>query len=121
MRILSDKKNVWSWTWERTRLKCVRIRTEILSYSITRIWKCGRNTKIRNRPGISGLTETGKIWDFELSGTKLDFEFQFVLQIATQTVETRLSSELEEKDEKCFTGADATLVLWALGENKNFV
>ena len=77
--------------------------------------------KLETDTGILGLTETGKIWDFELSGTKLDFGLQFVLQIATQTLETRLSSELEEKDEKYFTGADATLVLWALGENKNFV
>ena len=27
----------------------------------------------------TGLTKTGKIWDFEWSGTKLDFRLQFVL------------------------------------------
>ena len=27
----------------------------------------------------TGLTETGKIWDFEWSSTKLDFGLQFVL------------------------------------------
>ena len=67
--------------------------------------------------GIAGLLETGEIWDFEWSlSTKLDFGLQFVLQIATQALKTRLISELEEKDETFFTGADATLDLHALGE-----
>ena len=43
------QKEQWSWICERTRLKWVTIKTGFLNHSITRIWKCGRNTKIRNR------------------------------------------------------------------------
>ena len=50
----------------------------------------------------------------------MDVGLQFVFYIATQTLETRLSSELEEKDETFFTGADATLDLCALGEKQEF-
>ena len=86
-----------------------------MNRSITRIGKYGRNTKIRNI-GIVCLTETGKIWDFEWSlSTKLDFGLEFALQIAV-ALETRLLSELDEKDGKIFIGADATLDLRALGE-----
>ena len=57
------------------------------------------------------------MWDFEWSlSAKLNFGLQFVLQIATQALKTRLISELEEKYETFFTGADATLDLYALGE-----
>ena len=66
--------------------------------------------------GLVGLTEISKIRNFEWSSTKLDFGLQFALQIATQALETRLLSALEEKDETFFTGADATLDLHALGE-----
>ena len=70
----------------------------------------GETQKLETDTGISGLTETGKIWDFEWSlSTKLDFEWEFALQIVRQVVETRLLSELEEKDETSFTGADATV------------
>ena len=71
--------------------------------------------------GIAGLTETGKIWDFELSlSIKLDFGLEFALQIARQALEQRLLAELEEKDETFFTGADVTLDLCALGEKQEF-
>ena len=77
--------------------------------------------KLETDIGIAGLTETGKIWDFEWSlSTKLDSELEFVLQITRQALEARLLSELEEKDEIFFTGADATLDLSALGEKQEF-
>ena len=39
--------------------------------------------KSQTDTGIAGLTETGKIWAFELSlSTKLDFGLEFALQIA---------------------------------------
>ena len=70
----------------------------------------GETQKLETDIGVSGLTETGKIWDFEWSlNTELDFELEFALQIVRQVVETRLLSELEEKDETSFTGADATV------------
>ena len=47
-------------------------------------------------------------------------ELEFALQIARQALETRLLSELEEKDENFFTGADAMLDLCALGEKQEF-
>ena len=50
----------------------------------------------------------------------MDFELEFALQIARQALETRLISELEEKHETFFTGADATLDLCALGEKQEF-
>ena len=50
----------------------------------------------------------------------MDFGLQFVLQIATQALETRLPPELEERDETFFTKADATLDLYALGEKQEF-
>ena len=66
---------------------------------------------------VTSLTETGKIWDFELSlSTKLDFGLEFALQIARQALEQRLLAELEEKDEALFTRADATLDLCTLGK-----
>ena len=80
----------------------------------------GEIQKLETDTGIAGLTETGKIWDFVWSSTKLNFGLQIVLQIATQALETRLSSELEEKDETFFTGADATLDLCALDEKREF-
>ena len=73
----------------------------------------GETQKLETDIGIAGLMETGKIWDSEWSSTKLDFGLQFALQIATQALETRPLSELEEKDEAFFTGADATLDLCA--------
>ena len=60
--------------------------------------------------------ETGKTWDLS---TKLDFESEFASEIARKALETRLLSELEEKDETLFTGADATIHLWAHGEKKD--
>ena len=42
------------------------------------------------------------------------------MQIARQALEQRLSAELEEQDEKFFTGADVTLDLCALGEKQEF-
>ena len=42
------------------------------------------------------------------------------MQIATQALETRLLSELEEKDETFFTRADVTLYLCALSEKQEF-
>ena len=54
--------------------------------------------KLETGTGIAGLTETGKIWDFELSlSTKLDFGLEFPLQIARQALDQRLLAELEEK------------------------
>ena len=50
----------------------------------------------------------------------MDFGWQFALQIATQALETRLLSELEEKDETLFTRADVTLYLCALSEKQEF-
>ena len=50
----------------------------------------------------------------------MDFGWQFALQIATQALETRLLSELEEKDETFFTRADVTLYLCALSEKQEF-
>ena len=39
--------------------------------------------KLETDMGIAGLTETGKIWDFEWSlSTTLDFGLEFALQIA---------------------------------------
>ena len=70
--------------------------------------------------GLVGLTEISKIWNFEWSSTKLDFGLQFALQIATQALETRLLSELEEEDETFFTGADGTLDLCALDKKLEF-
>ena len=40
--------------------------------------------------------------------TKFDFELEFAMQIARQALETKLLSELEEKDETFFTRANAT-------------
>ena len=80
----------------------------------------GETQKLETDTGIAGLTETGKIWDFEWSSTKLDFGLQFALQIATRALETRLLSELEEKNETFFTGADATLDLRVLDEKQQF-
>ena len=65
--------------------------------------------------------ETGKKWNFEWSfSANLDFGLEFALQIARQALEPRLLSELEEKDEKFFTGADATVDLCVLGEKQEF-
>ena len=50
----------------------------------------------------------------------MDSELEFALQITRQALEARLLSELEEKDEIFFTGADATLDLSALGEKQEF-
>ena len=50
----------------------------------------------------------------------MDFGWQFALQIATQALETRLLSELEEKDETFFTRADVTLYLCPLSEKQEF-
>ena len=50
----------------------------------------------------------------------MDSELEFALQITRQALETRLLSELEEKDETFFTGAVATLDLSALGEKQEF-
>ena len=47
-------------------------------------------------------------------------ELEFALQIARQALETRLLSELEEKDETFFIGADATLGLRSLGAKQRF-
>ena len=58
------KRMFWSWIYERTRLKWVRIKTGLLNYSITRISKCGRNTKIRNRHRNSRFT--GNWWNMRL-------------------------------------------------------
>ena len=56
--------------------------------------------KLETDMGIAGLTETGKIWDFEWSlSTTLDFGLEFALQIARQALEQKLLAELEEKDE----------------------
>ena len=49
----------------------------------------------------------------------MDFESEFASKIARKALETRLLSELEEKDETLFTGADATIHLWAHGEKKD--
>ena len=71
--------------------------------------------------GIAGLTKARKIRDFEWSLTiKLDFRLEFGLQFVRQVLETRLLSELEEKDETFFTGADATLDVCALDEKQGF-
>ena len=71
--------------------------------------------------GIAGLTKARKIRDFEWSLTiKLDFRLEFGLQFVRQVLETRLLSELEEKDETFFTGADATLDVCTLGEKQEF-
>ena len=50
----------------------------------------------------------------------MDLGLEFALQLARQALEQRLLSELEEKDETFFTGADATLDLCALGEKQDF-
>ena len=50
----------------------------------------------------------------------MDFRLEFGLQFVRQVLETRLLSELEEKDETFFTGADATLDVCALGEKQEF-
>ena len=50
----------------------------------------------------------------------IGFWVRLPLQIARPTLETRLLSELQEKDEKCFTGADATLDLRALPKKQEF-
>ena len=50
----------------------------------------------------------------------MDFGSEFAFQTARQALETRLLSELEEKEEAFFTGADATLDLCALVENQEF-
>ena len=77
--------------------------------------------KLETDTGIAGLTETGKIREFQLSlSTKLDFGLEFALQIARQALEQRLLAELEEKDETFFTRADVTLDLCALGEKHQF-
>ena len=53
--------------------------------------------KLETDTGIAGLTETGKIWDFELSlSTKLHFGLEFALLIARQVLEQRLLAELED-------------------------
>ena len=71
--------------------------------------------------GIAGLTKARKIRDFEWSLTiTLDFRLEFGLQFVRQVLETRLLSELGEKDETFFTGADATLDVCALGEKQEF-
>ena len=77
--------------------------------------------KLETETGISGLMETGKLWYLEwFLSTKLDFGSEFALQIARQTLEQRLLAELEEKDEKLFTGVDTTLDLRGLGEKQEF-
>ena len=76
----------------------------------------GETQKLETDTGMAGLTETGEMWDFEWSSTKLDFGLQFV----TQALETRLPPELEEKDETFNTEADATLDLHALGKKQEF-
>ena len=45
---------------------------------------------------------------------------EFTLQIARQALEQTLLPELEEKDGTFFTGADATLEFFALGEKEEF-
>ena len=65
--------------------------------------------------------ETDKLWYLKwFLITKLDFGLEFALQIARQTLEQRILAELEETDEKLFTGADATLDLRGLGEKQEF-
>ena len=77
--------------------------------------------KLERDTRIADLTETGKIWDFELLlKTKLDFGLEFALQIARKALEQRLSAKLEEKDETFFTGTDVTLDLCTLGEKQEF-
>ena len=80
----------------------------------------GETPKSETDIGLVGLTEISKIRNFEWSSTKLDFGLQFALQIATQALETRLLSELEEEDETFFTGADGTLDLCALDKKLEF-
>ena len=80
----------------------------------------GETPKSETDIGLVGLTEISKIWDCEWSSTKLDFGSQFALQILTQALETRSLSELQEKDETFFTGADATLDLCAVDEKLEF-
>ena len=50
----------------------------------------------------------------------IGFWVRLALQITRPTLETRLLSELQEKDEKCFTGTDATLDLRALPKKQEF-
>ena len=67
----------------------------------------------------TGLTETGKVWDFEWSSSnKLDFWSEFALQVARQALEQRQLAELEVKDETFFTGADTTLDFCGLGQKQ---
>ena len=69
----------------------------------------------------TGLTETGKVWDFEWSSSnKLDFWSEFALQVARQALEQRQLAELEVKDETFFTGADTTLDFCGLGQKQKF-
>ena len=69
----------------------------------------------------TGLTETGKVWDFEWSSSnKLDFWSEFALQVARQALEQRQLAELEVKDETFFTGADTTLDFCGPGEKQKF-
>ena len=77
--------------------------------------------KLETDTGIVGLTETGKIWDFEWSSNnKLGFWLEFALQVARQALEQRQLAELEEKDETFFTGADTTLDFCGLGGKQEF-
>ena len=81
----------------------------------------GETQKLETGTRIAGLTETGKKWDFEwFLSTRLNFELEFVLQIARQALVTMLLSELEEKDETFFTGADVTLHLCPLGKKQEY-
>lgn len=48
----------------------------------------------------------------------MNFELEFTLPIATQTVEASLLFELNEKDEIFFAKADVTLDLCARGEKE---
>ena len=50
---------------------------------------------------------------------QIGFWVRICLEDCKKALETRLLSELEEKDETLFTGADATIHLWAHGEKKD--
>lgn len=70
-----------------------------------------KNTKIRNRHRNRCSTATGKI----CGSLRTKLYFEIALQIARQALEPRQLSELKEKDEAVFTGADAKLDLCAPG------
>ena len=77
-----------------------------------KLWK---KEKIKSKHRTVGLTGTGKIWDLESPlRAELIFEQDLVLPITTQALEASLLSELDKKNETCFTEADATLYLYQL-------